>query len=152
MSATILLVEDEPNDVLFFKMAMENAGVKNPIQVAQDGQEALDYFQGEGKFADRQEFPIPYLVMLDLKLPHLMGLDVLKWLREQEQFRSTVVVILTSSRHNQDIIDAYKFGTNAYLVKPSGIKELNFLARTIKEFWLTANQPAPIYEEQVATI
>ena len=79
---TILQVEDDPNDVFFLQHAMKKMGVANPIQVASDGQQAIDYLQGAGKFADRERFPLPCLVLLDLKLPHVMGLDVLKWIRE----------------------------------------------------------------------
>ena len=78
---TILQVEDDPNDVLFLQKAMKKMGVANPIQVACDGQEAIDYLQGAGKFADRGKFPFPCLVLLDLKLPYVMGLEVLKWIR-----------------------------------------------------------------------
>ena len=75
---TILQVEDDPNDMFFLQHAMKKAGVANPIQVASDGQQAIEYLQGTGKFADREQFPLPCLVLLDLKLPHVMGLDVLK--------------------------------------------------------------------------
>lgn len=141
MNEPILLVEDDPNDVLFFKMAMENAAVTNPLQIVTDGQQALDYFQGEGKFTNREDFPLPYLVLLDLKLPHLMGLDVLKWLRSRPQTKSTIVIVLTSSRYGEDISTAYQLGANAYLVKPPGVKQLAELLKTIKDFWLVANQP-----------
>src|SRR5437868_2103044 len=77
---TILQVEDDPNDVVFLKYALTKAGVANPLQVATDGQEAIDYLQGTGRFADREQFPLPCLILLDLKLPHVMGLDVLKWI------------------------------------------------------------------------
>ena len=80
---TILQVEDDPNDVFFLQHAMKKAGVANPVQVATDGQQAIDYLRGVGKFADRKKFPLPCLILLDLKLPHVMGLDVLKWIRQQ---------------------------------------------------------------------
>ena len=139
----ILVVEDDENDLTFVKMAMKKAGVANPIQVAKDGQEALDYFQGNGKFADRSKFPLPYLVLLDLKLPYVMGLDVLTWIRDQPQFKSTVVIVLTSSRYLKDIGKAYQLGANAYLVKPADLNALKGMMRTLKDFWLIQNTRPP---------
>src|ERR1043166_5515933 len=118
MMKSILLVEDDENDVFFFKYAMKKESLGNPLQVARDGQEAIDYLEGTGKFANREEFPMPYLIVLDLKLPFVMGLDVLKWIREQPQL-SPIVVVLSSSPENADIEAAYRLGATAYLVKPS---------------------------------
>src|SRR5438094_4878289 len=128
MPRTVLLVEDEPNDVFFMQQAMKKAGVVNPIRVASDGQQAIDYFEGTGKFANRVEFPLPCLVLLDLKLPYVMGLDVLKWLREQPGL-PIVVVVLTSSRNDADIKTAYHLRANAYLVKPPELGKLLDLAK-----------------------
>ena len=139
----ILVVEDDENDLTFLKMAMKNAGMTNPVRVARDGQEVLDYFQGNGKFADRAEFPLPYLVLLDLKLPYVMGLDVLTWIRDQPQFKSTIVIVLTSSRYIGDIGKAYQLGANAYLVKPADLNALEGMMRTFKDFWLVQNTPPP---------
>jgi CheY-like chemotaxis protein len=143
MNAMILVVEDDENDLMFLKMAMKKAGVTNPIQVTRDGKEVLDYFQGNGKFANRAEFPLPYLVLLDLKLPYVMGLDVLTWIRDQPQFKSTIVIVLTSSRHIGDIGKAYQLGANAYLVKPADLNALEGMMRTLKDFWLVQNTPPP---------
>ena len=143
MNRSILVVEDDENDVMFVKMAMKRSGVTNPIQVVTDGQQALDYFQGSGKFANRSQFPIPYLVLLDLKLPFVMGLDVLAWIREQAELKSTIVIVLTSSRHTEDIRMAYQLGANAYLVKPADLDALEEMMRTLKGFWLTQNVPSP---------
>jgi two-component system response regulator len=141
MNKTILVVEDDDNDLMFLKMAMKKAGVTNPIQVAKDGQEVLDYFQGSDKFADRSEFPFPYLVLLDLKLPYVMGLDVLAWIRAQPQFESTIVIVLTSSRHTHDIRTAYELGANAYLVKPADLNALERMVGALKDFWVGQNTP-----------
>jgi DNA-binding response OmpR family regulator len=138
MTRTILLVEDEENDVFFMQQAMQKAGVENPIQVATDGQEAIDYFKGTGKFANREEFPLPCLVLLDLKLPHVMGLDVLKWIRKQPEIKA-IVVILSSSKEEADIATAYRLGANAYLVKPPEVSKLVDMVKSIKDFWLTQN-------------
>src|SRR6476660_8817113 len=105
----ILQVDDDPNDVFLLQHAMTNAGVTNPIQVATDGRQAIDYLSNTGKFADREKFPRPCLVLLDLKLPHVMGLDVLKWIREQTG-PALVVIILSASAEDADIAAAYRLG------------------------------------------
>ena len=140
MTQTILLVEDEENDVFFLQQAMQRAGLRNPLQVARHGREALEYFQGAGKFSNRQDFPLPSLVLLDLKLPYVMGLDVLKWIRQQPGL-PVVVVILSSSKQEEDIATAYRLGANGYLVKPPDVGKLLDMAKSIKDFWLTQNTP-----------
>ena len=137
---TILLVEDNVHDVLFITKALNKAGVNSLIQVARDGQEALDYLTGEGKFTNRESYPLPCLVLLDLKLPRVMGLEVLRRLDQRRNFRKLVVIVLTSSQEPQDIDTAYDLGAKAYLVKPSGIDQLVPIAQAIKDFWLTQNQ------------
>ena len=134
----ILQVEDDPNDVFFLQHAMKKAGVANPVHVATDGQQAIDYLRGVGKFADRKKFPLPCLVLLDLKLPHVMGLDVLKWIR-QESGLSLVVVLLTASAEEADIASAYRLGANGFLVKPSEAHKLVDIAKAVNDFWLTHN-------------
>jgi len=134
----ILLVEDDENDVFFFKHAMKKECVVNPLRVASDGQAAIDYLQGAGAFANREEFPLPSLIVLDLKLPFVMGLDVLDWIRRQPRL-SPIVIVLSSSQANADIGAAYRLGANAYLVKPSDLAKLQEMIRAIKDFWLTHN-------------
>ena len=140
MTTTILLVEDDENDVFFFQRALNKAGMTNPLQVARDGQEAIDYLRGGGKFAERANFPLPGLILLDLKLPFVMGLDVLKWIRQQSDL-SPVVVILSSSQQDDDVEAAYRLGANAYLVKPADVGKLEGMARAINDFWLMLNTP-----------
>ena len=135
---TILQVEDDPNDVFFLQKAMKKVGVANPIQVAKDGQQAIDYLQGAGRFADREKFPFPCLVLLDLKLPYVMGLDVLKWIRQRSGLE-LVVVLLTASGEDADIAAAYRLGANGFLVKPTQASKLVEMAKAIKDFWLTHN-------------
>lgn len=138
---TILQVEDDPNDVFLLQHAMTKAGVENPIQVATNGQQAIDYLKGVGKYTNRKEFPQPCLVLLDLKLPHVMGLNVLKWIRQQPG-TALVVVMLTASGEDEDIAAAYRLGANAFLVKPSQASKLVEMAKAIKDFWLTHNTPS----------
>ena len=132
-------MEDEENDVFFLKNAFKEVGLLNPLQVAQDGQEAMDYLSGRGEYADRARFPLPCLTLLDLKLPRVMGLEVLKWVRAQPALKTLLVIILTSSRLRPDIERAYELGANAYLVKPSSPPELREIATGIKQFWLELN-------------
>src|SRR5690349_4460194 len=115
---TILQIEDDPNDVLFLRRAFENTGAGAAIQVATDGREAIAYLQGTGKFADRAQYPFPSLVLLDMKLPYVMGLDVLKWIRQQP-WTHLPVIMLTASAENVDIAAAYRLGANGFLRKPS---------------------------------
>ena len=135
---TILHVEDDPNDVFLLQHAMTKAGVANPVQVVTDGRQAIDYLQGAGKFADREKFPFPRLVLLDLKLPYVMGLDVLKWIRKG-QGPALIVLMLTASGEEADIAAAYRRGANGFLVKPSEASKLQDMVKAIKDFWLTHN-------------
>jgi CheY-like chemotaxis protein len=134
----ILHVDDDPNDVFLLEHAMHKAGIADPLHVVTDGREAIDYLKGAGKFADRRRFPLPHLVLLDLKLPHVMGLDVLKWIR-QESGLALVVVMLTASAEEADIATAYRLGVNAFLTKPSEANKLVEMVQAIKAFWLTHN-------------
>src|SRR6266702_14731 len=137
---TILLVEDDKNDVFFLQYAFETANISNPIQVAADGQQALDYIAGTGPYADRTRFPFPCLVLLDLKLPVKMGFDVLRWVRKQPALQSLLIVVLTSSSENEDVDEAYRLGARSYLVKPLSVPTRLELANLIKNYWLELNQ------------
>ncbi|MEO8429788.1 MAG: response regulator, partial [Verrucomicrobiota bacterium] len=128
MADTILQVEDDTNDVFFFQRAMKKVGVTNPIQVASDGQQAIDYLKGVGKYADRETYPLPCLVLLDLKLPYVMGLEVLRWIRQQPG-AARVVVVLSASGQETDVATAYYLGANGYLVKPPETSKLEDMAR-----------------------
>jgi CheY-like chemotaxis protein len=149
VTGTILLVEDEESDVFFMRQALQEVGMRNPLQVASDGQQAIDYLKGTGNFANREEFPLPCLVLLDLKLPRVMGLDVLKWIRQQPEV-AAIVVILSSSQEETDIATAYRLGANGYLVKPHDLNQLTDMAKSIKDFWLTQNTPPPKPREGTA--
>ena len=142
LTTTILLVEDDPNDVLFLKMALEAVGVQNPVAEAKDGREAADYLSGVGDYSDRRRYPLPYLMLMDLKLPHMMGLELLKWIRQRPEFDFIIVIVLTSSANPADIDEAYRLGANAYVVKPSSFEKLRLLAQAIKDFWLIHNHPS----------
>ena len=143
MNQPIFLVEDEEHDVLFMRMALERAGVKNPLAVAGDGREAIAYLSGEGKFCNRDEHPLPVLVLLDLRLPQIPGLEVLKWIRLQPAFTHLPVIICSSSRQDSDVKVARQLGANAYIVKPSHPAQLLEIVRRIKKYWLDSNGPPP---------
>jgi DNA-binding response OmpR family regulator len=138
---TILLVEDEENDVVFMEMALERAGLASALRVAEDGKEAIDYLRGSEDFSDRARFPVPALVFLDLKLPKVMGMDVLKWIRDQSALDTVVVIVLTSSQQRSDIQNACALGANSYLVKPSNPRGLDEIVDLVKRYWLQLNHP-----------
>jgi CheY-like chemotaxis protein len=131
-SCCILLVEDDENDVFFMKRAFAAAGIGEAVRVVEDGQQAVDYLLGCGKFADHAQFPSPSLVLLDLKLPQIEGLDVLKWIREKAELRDLKVIILTSSPQTDDVRRASELGANGYVLKPTSIQQRDKLAEAIK--------------------
>ena len=142
--ATILLVEDDPNDVFLMKRALKGTQIVNPLQIVTNGQEALDYLSGAGKFADRVQYPIPSLVFLDLKLPYKNGFEVLQWLRSEPIFDSSLVFILTSSSEERDIEKAYKLGARSFLIKPPTPQMLLELMQSLKDYWIKHNEfPMP---------
>ena|SRR2546430_1162293 len=138
---TILLVEDERNDVFLLQHAFEAATITNAVHVLEDGRQAIDYLAGTGKYADRAEYPLPCLLLLDLKLPMKSGLDVLRWIQQQPQLRMLIVVVLSSSRNRSDVDAAYQLGARSYLVKPLTMGARLELAKAIKQYWLQLNVP-----------
>jgi CheY-like chemotaxis protein len=137
---TILLAEDNEDDVFFMKRALKGAGIADSLQVVSSGQEAIEYLAGTGKFADRKDYPMPVLVLLDLKLPLMSGLEVLKWIRQQTVLNNIVVVVLTSSKEGKDIDQAYQIGANSYLVKPPAMTDLQELVKAFNLYWLQRNE------------
>lgn len=141
---TILLVEDDANDVVLVKRAFKQAKVANPLQVARDGEEAVAYLAGAGEFADRERFPLPAIILLDLKMPRKSGLEVLEWLRAQPGLKRLPVVVLTSSKENRDINRAYELGANSYLIKPVSFNNLTEMVKTLGLYWIILNEPPEI--------
>jgi CheY-like chemotaxis protein len=146
-AAPILLVEDDANDVFFFDRAVKKVGIAHPLHVTQDGQQAIDYLAGNGEFADRARYPKPGLIVLDLNLPVKHGLEVLKWIRQNRDTHTTVVIVLTSSGAELDMHEAYALGANSYLVKPADPTALATVVDAIKTYWLTFNRPPPAIRE-----
>jgi CheY-like chemotaxis protein len=136
----ILLVEDDPNDAVLLERAFRRAGLLYPLNVVTDGDQAVDFLQGNGKFKDRVKYPLPDLMLLDLKLPRRSGHEVLKWLRSRPGLRRLPVVVLTSSSEPIDIVAAYDEGTNSYLVKPSNADLLGQMVLLLEKYWLSLNE------------
>lgn len=139
-SKRVLIAEDDPSDVFLLQRAFTSAGIPANLHFVRDGQEAIDYLGGESKFADRGAYPLPDLMLLDLKMPRLNGFDVLEWLRKQPGLRRLLVTILTSSDQARDIDRAYDLGANSYLLKPHGSQELSELVLRLQRYWLELNQ------------
>ena len=140
MNPTILLVEDDKNDVFFMQRAFGKASVPVRMQIARDGRQALRYLRGEGEYADRDRHPLPCLTLLDLNLPYVHGLEVLKQIRAESRLRKLIVVVLTSSIADSDIERAYELGANSYLSKPNNLEEGQELAELIGQYWLHKNR------------
>ncbi len=135
-SKCVLVAEDDENDVLFLQRAFRQAEITTPLQVTRDGQDAIDYLAGSGRYTDRDQYPLPCLVMLDLKMPRKNGMETLAWIRGQETLEAMPVIIFSSSLHPEEIDKAYRLGASAFLTKPSGVKERLELAKRIKRSWL----------------
>jgi CheY-like chemotaxis protein len=129
----ILLVEDDENDVFLMQRAMSKANLASPIYVAVNGQEAVDYLSGEGKFSDRTAYPLPHCIFLDLKLPFMHGFEVLEWIRSQPSLQEINVLLLTSSAEDRDREKATQLGAKAYLVKPPTAQVLLEVIRYLPE-------------------
>jgi CheY-like chemotaxis protein len=140
----ILLVEDNPSDVMLTRRALEKNKIANKLVVAEDGREALDYLLCAGKYAGRDVRDLPAVVLLDLKLPLIDGLEVLKEIRSNEFTRLLPVVILTSSDQEQDIITSYKLGANSYVRKPVDFTQFAEAVRTLGMYWLLLNEIPPL--------
>jgi two-component system, response regulator len=137
---TILLVEDNPDDVELTMRAFRKNNIANNVVVAHDGVEALDYLFGRGVYANRNTADLPRLILLDLKMPRMDGLHVLEHLRADERTRLTPVVILTSSREDQDLFNSYKCGANSYVRKPVDFNQFLEAVRHIGLYWLLINE------------
>lgn len=141
MTQNVLLhVEDDPNDVLLLQRAFKKANAPLTIHAVTDGDKAVAYLSGAGEFADREKYPLPTVVLLDLKMPRKSGLEVLAWIRGEQKVRRLVVIIFTSSKHDEDVNRAYELGANSYLVKPVGFDMLVDVAKMIQQYWINTNE------------
>jgi CheY-like chemotaxis protein len=140
----ILLVEDNPDDEALTLRALKKSNVQNDVVVARDGAEALDYLFGTGAYAKNGATALPQVVLLDLKLPKIDGLEVLKRLREDERTSVLPVVILTSSKEEQDLLNGYRLGANSYIRKPVDFVQFSEAVRQLGLYWLLLNETPPI--------
>jgi len=138
--STILVAEDDPDAAFLLLRALEKANIKNPIEVARDGQATIDYLSNQGAYADRERYRLPALLLLDLKMPRKSGFEVLEWLRQQPGLKRLIVIVLTSSYQVADINRAYDLGSNSYLVKPADFEALIRMGRDIGQYWLALNE------------
>jgi CheY-like chemotaxis protein len=143
---SILQVEDDAHDVFLLQRAFMQAGISNPVHVATDGQMAIDYLAGTDQFANRARYPLPSLVLLDLKLPRKSGREVLQWIRAQLGLRRLIVIVFTSAPYIGDVGLAYDLGANSFLVKPTDFSRYLDVARVLKAWWLDYNHFAPLNE------
>jgi len=136
----ILLAEDDDDDVLLIQRAFQKAGLRNTLKVVRDGGQAIDYLSGNGIYADREKYPLPYLLLLDLKMPGTDGFEVLQWARSEPEIRRLLIVVLTSSVLQADVDRAYELGANSYLVKPVEFDEMVHLIRRFEAYWTEINR------------
>ena len=137
---TILVAEDNEDDVLLLKRAFDRVHLDIDLRFVGDGEEGIAYMQGTGHYSKRSDFPIPHLILTDLKMPKVNGFDFLSWLREHAESQCTPVVVLSSSGDRNDINRAYKIGANSFLTKPMALGDLEELVQTLHHYWLTLNQ------------
>ena len=145
-AGAILVAEDNGDDVLLIRMAFQKAGLTNPMAIVSNGEEVVHYLKGEGIYSDRKKYPIPSILLLDLKMPRMTGFEVLSWIKQQPEWRSLPVIVLTMSAYGPDVKQAYQMGANSFLTKPT---EFNAFVETVKQlatFWLrgcTLPDPPP---------
>jgi CheY-like chemotaxis protein len=136
----ILLAEDDPNDVLLLQRAFQKAGLRNVLKVVRDGEQAISYLGGRGVYADRERFPVPFLLLLDLKMPGTDGFEVLEWVRKEADLKRLLVAVLTSSNLQEDVDRAYELGANSYLVKPVSFDEMGNMIKRFEIYWTEINR------------
>jgi CheY-like chemotaxis protein len=133
---TILLAEDNEDHILLIRRSFVQARLLNPVQVVRDGVETIAYLKGDGKYADRREYPLPALLLLDLKMPNKDGFEVMEWIREQPALRNMRIVVLTTSDRIFDVKRAYELGASSFLTKPLDLRDFIQLGPAIKGFWV----------------
>jgi CheY-like chemotaxis protein len=138
---TILLVEDDENDATLVQLAFQKNNIRNRVKWAKNGLEAVAYLNGDGEYADRQAFPFPEVLIIDLKMPRMSGLELLTWLREHPDYRVIPTIIMTASRLDADIEKAYSLGANTYMVKPASLDELARMVKVTHEYWSLSVKP-----------
>jgi CheY-like chemotaxis protein len=136
----VLLVEDDINDVILIRRAFKKANMIEPIQIVENGEDAIDYLAGTGKFRDRKIYPLPSLILLDLKLPRKSGHEVLNWVKKQPKIKRIPIVVISSSKRSPDINRAYDLGANSYMLKPISFGVLLKKIKEIDKYWFALNE------------
>jgi CheY-like chemotaxis protein len=137
----ILVVEDQEADFILLKRAFERVKVTNPIQWARDGYEALDYLQGKAKYADRSKFPLPDLLIVDLKMPRMSGFELLDYIHNNPDFRVIPTIVMSASKQDADLKKAYDLGASTFFVKPTDFSTLVDLVKRLYDYWKMAEKP-----------
>jgi len=134
---TVLLVEDDLNDIFLVKRAFKIAQIPTPLQVVTDGLEAMSYLKGSGKYGDRHTYPLPHLMVMDIRMPRKSGFEVLEWVKENPNrlLRRIPIVVVSSSENPEDVNRAYELGANAYMVKPVNFRAVEHLFSSITHYW-----------------
>jgi len=138
----ILIAEDDENDAIILERALRKVGFENPFRFCKDGIEVLAYLQREGQYSDTKEYPFPRILITDLKMPKMGGIEVLKWLYHHPECNLIPKVVFTASRQSSDIQEAYKWGANSYLVKPGGYEQLTSMLKLFFDYWRMCEKPA----------
>ena len=142
---TILLVDDSENDLALMHMAFKKAEFNNQLKIVHNGEEAIAYLKGEGAYNDRNQYPLPAVILLDLNMPMKNGFDVLSWVRTQPALKRLSIIILTASARTEDVERAFDLGAGSYLVKPSNMNALIVMIRCLRD-WLQINHFPPLNE------
>lgn len=136
----ILLAEDDSNDVLLIQRAFQKAGLKESLKVVRDGEQAIQYLSGQGIYANREKYPLPFMLLLDLKMPACDGFEVLQWVRSDQTLKRLLIVVLTSSNLQSDVDKAYDLGANSYLVKPVEFDQMVNMIQRFEVYWTEINR------------
>lgn len=137
----ILIAEDDENDAIILERALRKVGFQNPFHFCRDGTEVMDYLRGQGTFGDREKFPFPRILITDLKMPKIGGIEILKWLYHHPECNVIPKIVFTASRHAGDILEAYKWGANSYIVKPGGYAKLTQILKIFFDYWNMCEKP-----------
>ena len=143
----MLMAEDDDNDVFFVERALKQADIIHPWHRVRNGEEAIAYLHGDGQYRDRERFPLPQFLLLDLKMPRKNGFEVIEWVRQQPGLKRLPIVVLTSSREDPDVNRAYELGANTYLVKPVKFENLVEMVKALNAFWLSFAERPDLSQE-----
>ena len=150
----VVIVEDDPNDAYFIQRAFQQAGVKAPAHICTTAQDAIHYLEGSGEYADRARFPFPNLLVTDIKMPGMNGLELLRWIRDHPEFQVIPTVVMSSSHQTEDVKCAYCLGANAYLCKPADANMFRNMFAALLQFWAFCEVPptdSPLCHELTGT-